>query len=83
MRDNTVHPSEWKVPAWSSFNQMLESKQNFLQANVGYLPPITAPPKQMNVIYDVINRTLSIKKKLGLSYVVFEVDHAIYAKLKF
>ena len=78
LRDNTVHPSEQKVPAWSSFNQILESEQNFLQANVGYLPPITAPPTQMNVIYKVINRTLSIKKELELSYIFLEVDQAIY-----
>ena len=28
-RDHTVHPSELKVPAWSSLNQILESEQNF------------------------------------------------------
>ena len=55
LRDNTVHPSEQNIPAWISFNQILEFEQNFLQANFGYLPPITAPPTQMNVIYEVIN----------------------------
>ena len=78
LRDNTAHLSEQKVPAWSSFNQILDSEQNFFQVNVGYLPPITAPPTQMNVIYEVINRTLSIKKELELSYIFLEVDQAIY-----
>ena len=50
LRDNTTHPSEQKIPEWSSFNQILESKQNFLLVNIGYLPPITAPT-QINVIY--------------------------------
>ena len=59
LRDNTAHPSEQNVPVLSSFNQILtkfeqNSEQNFSDANVGYLPPITAPPTQMNVIYDVI-----------------------------
>ena len=81
LKDNTVHPSEQKVPAWSSFNQILESEQNFLQANVGYLPPITALSTQMNVIYKVINRTWSIKKELGLTYIFLEVDQVIYAKV--
>ena len=75
------HPSEQEVPAWSSFNQILESEQNFLQANVGYFPPITAPPTQMNVIYEVINQTFSIKKKLGHTYIFLEDDQAIFAKV--
>ena len=81
LRDKTAHPSELKVPAWSSFNQILESEQNLSQANVGYLPPITAPPTQMNVKYEIINQALSIKKKSGLSYIFLEVDQAIYAKI--
>ena len=81
MWDNTAHPSEQKDPAWSSFNQILESEQNSLQANVGYPPLITAPPTQMNVIYEVINRTLSVKKELGLTYIFLEVDQAICAKV--
>ena len=35
----------------------------------------------MNVIYEVINRTLSIKKELGLTFIFLEVDQAIYAKV--
>ena len=53
----------------------------FFQPNVGYLPPITAPPTQMNVIYKVVNQTLSIMKELGLTYIFLEVDQAIYAKV--
>ena len=53
----------------------------FSQANVGYLPPITAPPTQMNVNYKIINWALSINKELGLSYIFLEVDQAIYAKI--
>ena len=35
----------------------------------------------MNVIYKVINRTWSIKKELGLTYIFLEVDQVIYAKV--
>ena len=35
----------------------------------------------MNVICEIINRTLSIKKELGLSYIFLEVDQATYAKV--
>ena len=66
-----MHLSELKVPASSSFNQILEPEQNLSQENIGYLPPIT----------DVINQTLSIKKELGLSYIFLEVDQGIYTKI--
>ena len=50
LRGHTAHPSEQKGRVWSSLNQILKLEQNFSQANAGYLPPITAPPTQMNVI---------------------------------
>ena len=42
LRSKAAQPSEQKVPAWSSFNQILESEQNFSQVNAGYLPSVTA-----------------------------------------
>ena len=65
-RDKTAHPSELKVAVWSSLNQT-ESDQNFLQASVGYLPPITTPSTQISMDCEVIHRTLSIREELGLS----------------
>ena len=53
---HTAYLSGLKIPAWSSFKQILESEQSFSQANVHYLPPITAPSTQMNVNYKVVNR---------------------------
>ena len=35
----------------------------------------------MNVNYKIINRTLSIRKELGLSYIFLEVDQAVYTKI--
>ena len=37
LRDKTVHSSELKVPAWSSFNQILESEQNLSQGALSYI----------------------------------------------
>ena len=34
----------------------------------------------MNLTYEVINRNLTVKKELILSYVFFKTDQAIYAK---
>ena len=52
-----------------------------MQAIIGYLPPITASPTQVNVNCKVINRTLSIKKELGFSYIFSEVCQVIYSKI--
>ena len=67
LRDNTSHLSELKVPPWSSSNQTLDSEQNFSQANLDYFTSITISPSQMHMNHEVVNRTLSIKKELGLS----------------
>ena len=37
LRDKTAHSSELKVPAWSSFNQILESEQNLSQGPLSYI----------------------------------------------
>ena len=48
---------------------------------VGYLPPIRAPPTEMRVIYDAINRSLDIMDELGNKFIFMEVDQAIYHKV--
>ena len=50
------------------------------KVSVGYLPPITAPPTEMNVIYCVIERSLHIQEELGIEGMFLEVDQAIYAQ---
>ena len=73
-------PSEQKVPAWSAFRQ-LTTPINPPGVNVGYLPAITLPPTQMNVILSVMNRTMQYMTELELDSIFLEVDQAIYNKV--
>ena len=47
------------LPSWSAFQQLV-NKATSQKANVGFLPALTAPPIQMNVITEVIKRTFHI-----------------------
>ena len=75
--DKARHPSEHNVPVWSCFNQILISSKTFSQASDGYLRPITAPPTQMNGIYEDINRIFNVREELQLRYITLEIDQAI------
>lgn len=68
------------VPAWSGFKN-LTTKKNPTGVNVGFLPAITSPPTQMNVILAIMNRTMHCMKELELDCIFLEVDQAIYTKV--
>ena len=71
--------SEQSIPSWSGFKQLLA--QTPPKATIGYLPPITAPPTEMSVIYAFIDRTFKILTELEMEKMFIEVDQAIYSKL--
>lgn len=79
-RRGVTKPSEQKVPAWSAFRQ-LTTANNPPGVNVGYLPAITLPPTQMNVILTITNRTMQYLTELELDSIFLEVDQAIYNKV--
>ena len=68
------------VPAWSAFKQLVTSESP-AGVNVGYLPAITAPPTNMNVILAILNRTLDCMTELKLETIFLECDQAIYTKV--
>ena len=71
--------SEQSIPSWSGFQQLLAETPT--KATIGYLPPITAPPTEMSVIYAFINRAFKILMELEMEKMFIEVDQAIYSKL--
>ena len=79
-RRGVTDPSQQTVPAWSAFRQ-LTTNQNPPGVNVGYLPAITLPPTQMNVILSIMNRTMQYMTELELDSIFLEVDQAIYNKV--
>ena len=71
--------SEQSIPSWSGFKQLLA--QTPPKATIGYLPPITAAPTEMSVIYAFINRAFKILTELEMEKMFIEADQAIYSKL--
>jgi hypothetical protein len=62
------------VPAWSGFQQLIAEKEP--RATVAYLPPVTAPPSEMNVIFFFIDRAIKILQELGMQQMFIEADQA-------
>ena len=79
-RHNNNINSDQTIPAWSAFRQ-LTTEHHPPGVNVGYLPAITAPPTQMNVILSILDRTMKCKTELELDFIFMEVDQAIYNKV--
>ena len=71
--------SEQSIPSWSGFKQLLA--QTPPKATIGYLPPITAPPTEMSVIYAFIDRAFKILTGLETEKMFIKADQAIYSKL--
>ena len=71
--------SEQSIPSWSGFQQLLAETPP--KVTTGHLPPITAPPTEMSVIYAFIDRTFKILTELEMEKMFIEVDQAIYSKL--
>ena len=71
--------SEQSVLSWSRFQQLLAETPQ--KAAIGYLPPITAPPTEISVIYAFIDRAFKILTELNMEKMFMEADQAIYSKL--
>ena len=68
------------VPALSAFWQ-LTTRAYPPGVNVGYMPAITAPQTNMNVILAILNRTVERMNELELKFTFLEADQCIYNKL--
>ena len=68
------------VPFRTGFQKLTYLNKN-TKVLVRYLPPTTAPPTKMKVIFSVINRSLDVMTELNLKNIILEVDQAIYTKI--
>ena len=57
------------------------TSENTTPVDIRYLPPITAPPTEMKVIYAIIKRSLDIMEELQIPFIFLKVDQAIYSKV--
>ena len=61
------------VTLWSGFQKLIYPNKN-TDVSVGYLPPITARPTKMKVVFCAINRSLDVMTELNLKNIILEVD---------
>ena len=66
------------LPGWSEFCSMLQSAQESLPSNVGYLPVIPASPTELSTI---LERKRAIARTLEQDDIIAVFDQAIYTKV--
>ena len=79
----SANTSKQHVPAWTAFNQTLDtSGKDVPVSRVGHLPIINAPAHEYDVIWTVMNRSMDIAKALGQEYAIITFDEQLYSKAK-
>ena len=61
--------------------KQMTTDESPLGVNIGFLPAVTSPPTQMNVIVAIMNNAMQYKTELELDFIFLEVDQAIYCKV--
>ena len=51
------------------------------EVSIEFMPAISVPPTQKNVIEEIMNRAMRCKSELQLEYIFLEVDQAIYNRM--
>ena len=79
----SANTSKQHVPAWTAFNQTLDtSGKDVPVSRVGHLPIINAPAHEYDVIWTVMNHSMDITKALGQEYAIITFDEQLYSKAK-
>ena len=69
-----------KVPSWTGFNIQTRDQVQVTPDVMEYLPTINAPATELTTVFEILNQSEEIRKKLDLSSVVIVMDQALYAK---
>ena len=68
------------VSGWTGFNAMLHSDDAPVYSSVGYCPVIEASPTELDTVYTLLKRSVTMGQKLGQHDIIIVMDQAIYAK---
>lgn len=68
------------IPAWTSFNILLQMNEVPQKSCIGYCPVIEASPTELPTVFTLLKRSLQMGDQLNQSDVVVVLDQAIYAK---
>ena len=69
-----------KVPSWTGFNIQTRDQVQVTPDVVQYLPTINAPATELSTVFEILNQSEEIRKKLCLPAIVVVMDQALYAK---
>ena len=75
-----VNSKVQKVPSWTGFNIQTRDQVQVTADFVEYLPTINAPATELTTVFEILNQSEDIMKKLDLSPIVVVMDQALYAK---
>jgi len=68
------------VPSWTGFNIQTRDRIQVTPHVEEYLPTINAPATALTTVFEILNQSEEIRKKLDLSSIVVVMDQALYAK---
>jgi hypothetical protein len=68
------------IPSWTGFNIRSCSDKVVTGDNIVYLTPINASAAQLSTVFEVLQRSIAIKKTLHLAAIPCVFDQALYAK---
>ena len=75
-----ANSEDQKVPSWTGFNIQTREQIRVTPDVVQYLPTISAPATELSTVFEILNQSEEIRKKLCLLAIVVFMDQAIYAK---
>jgi len=75
-----VNSDVQKVPSWTGLNIQTRDQVQVTPDVVEYLPTINAPATELTTVFEILNQSEEIRKKLDISSIVVVMDQALYAK---
>ena len=75
-----ANSEDQKVPSWTGFNIQTRDPVHVTPDIVQYLPYTYSPATELSTVFEILNQSEEIRKKLCLSAIVVVMDQALNAK---
>ena len=72
--------NDQQIPSWIGFNIKTRDQVALSQDVIQYLPTINAPASALTTVFEVLNQSEEIRRKLYLNTIVVVMDQALFAK---
>ena len=75
-----VDTSDQQIPSWTGFNIKTRDQVSVSQDVIHYLPTINASASDLTTVFEILNQSEEIRRKLCLNAIVVVMDQALFAK---